>query len=199
MRYKLTRLSELFLSFIGRAEVFFENNPHFNSLCSHDRSILLHNTMKYVGGLGACFIIRQTGLLNDLTIFKSAEIIYGSGILANTMRVISQLNFDSTFFKLLLALVVFSTFNYTYYTNVAPINLKDTTTILHIQNMYAELAWRYLIYKYDDERAVVYFSNFIRCLFSFHDVVIEAFEMKHCKDMVKSVIEQTKKTIALTE
>ncbi|CAF1044367.1 unnamed protein product [Rotaria sp. Silwood1] len=199
MRYKLGRLNELFLSFIGRAQLFFQNNSHFNSLCSHDRSLLLNNTMKYVGGLGACFIIRQTGLLNDLTIFKSAEIIYSSGILANTSRVINQLNFDSTFFKLLLALIVFSTFNYTYYLNVAPINLMDIKKVLSIQNMYAELAWRYLIYKYDDKQAVVFFSSFIRSIFSLHDVVVEAFQMKHCKEMVKSVIEQTKKTIELTE
>ncbi|CAF3806459.1 unnamed protein product [Rotaria sp. Silwood1] len=197
MRYKLSRINELFLSFINRSQYFYENNTHFISLCSHDRYILIHNTMKYVGGLSACFITRHTGLLDNLAFYKSIEIIYGSNTLNNSYRIINQLNFDSTFFQLILALLMFSTFDYTYYKNNASLNLLDMKSILRIQNIYAELAWRYLICKYNYGQAVINFSNLIRCLFSLNDTIVEAIELEQCKDMGDLVVEQNKKTITL--
>ncbi|CAF1413561.1 unnamed protein product [Rotaria sordida] len=199
MRYRLTRVNELILSFINQSQYFYETNSYFISLCSHDRRILVHNTMKYVGSLGACFIIHHTGLLNNLAFYKSIEIIYGSSILTNSNRIICQFNFDDTFFKLVLPLLIFSTFDYTYYTNIVPINLMDIKTILHIQNIYTELAWRYLICRYNYRQAVINFSNLIRYIFSLNNTIVEAIELKQCKDMVDLVIEQTKKTTKLID
>lgn len=183
MRYKLSRINELFASMIDRSQRFFQMNSYFISLCSHDRSILLHNTMQYIGGLGICYTIRQTSLFNNISFCKSVEIIYGSNLITTSNRIINQLNFDSTFFKIILALLSFSTLNYTNYTDIVPVNLIDIKTILRIQNMYTELAWRYLVCKYNHKEAVVYFSDFIRCVCSFNDIFVEAYELQHCTDM----------------
>ncbi|CAF1327115.1 unnamed protein product [Rotaria magnacalcarata] len=198
-RYKRTSVSQLILSLIGRSQLFYENNTHFISLCSHDRSILVHSSMKYIGSLGACFIIRNNDLWNNLIFYKSAENFYRFNTLAGTVRILNQLDFDSTFLKLALAILVFSTFDYTYYNNLAPVELFDIKTILHIQNIYAELAWQYLTCKYNHKQAVVSISTFIRCLFFLNDAIIDAIEIKQYKDMIDSVIQQTKKTITLCE
>jgi hypothetical protein len=80
---------------------------------------LLHGKLKYVEGLGAYFI-----LLNKLT---------GN-----------QLDSDIVFVKLVLSILAVSTFDYTFYTNTASINLENIKAVLCIQDMYIELAWRYL-------------------------------------------------------
>ncbi|CAM4947978.1 unnamed protein product [Rotaria socialis] len=199
-RYKRTPVSQLILSLICRSQLFYENNTHFISVCSHDRSILVHNSMKYIGSLGACFIIlHNNDLLNNLIFYKSAENFYRFNTLASTVRILNQLDFDSTFLKLALAILVFSTFNYTYYNNLAPVELLDIKTILHIQNIYAELTWEYLTCKYNHKQAVMYISTFIRCLFFLNDAIIDAIEIKQYKDMIDSVIQQAKETIKLYE
>ena len=169
------------------------------SLCSNDRSILLRNTTKYIGYLGVCFIMRRTGLLNNLTFHKSAEIIYGFDTIENIYRTVNRLDFDCTIFKLTLALIVFSTFNYTYYHNISPVNLMDIQTILRIQNIYSDLTWRYLILTYDYERAVMYFSNLIKCLLSLNDVIVEATNFQQCNDMINSIVKQTEEQMIWTE
>jgi len=198
MRFKLTPVVELLTLITGVGQLIYEKNLEFISLCSHDRSILLHKTMKYVSGLGTCFIMRHTGLLDDPGLYKSAEVIYGSTTLAISYRVIDQLDFDGTFFKLVLALLSFSTFDYIYYTNKAPVNLLNIKAILAIQDMYTKLIWRYLLYKYDHERAVICFLKFLRCLFLVNNAIIEAIECRQYRDMIDTLIKQTEETFSLT-
>ena len=136
MCYKLSSVTKLCTLFQEQSQLFFEKNHHFMTLSTNDRSILLRNTTKYIEYLGVCFIIRHAGLLNNLTFYKSAEIFYGLDTIVKIYRTVNRLDFDCTIFKLALALIVFSTFNYTYYHNITPVNLIDIQTILHIQNIW---------------------------------------------------------------
>ena len=63
--------------------------------------------------------------------------------------------------------------------------------------MYTELAWRYLLYKYNHDQAVRCFSNLVRCLFTVYDGIIEVCKVKRFTDMIDSVIEQTEQTLTL--
>ncbi len=199
MRFKLASIAEFSTSVTGVGQLFYEKNVEFTSLCSHDRSILLHKTMKYVSGLGTCFIMRHTRLLDDPAFYKSAEFIYGSTTVANITRAIDQLNFDGTFFKLVLALLTFSTFDYINYTNKAPVNLINIKVVLCIQDMYTELAWRYLLYRYDHEQAVICFSNLIKCLFSLNNAIVGVSECKQYTDMIDSIVKKTEEIFTLIE
>jgi hypothetical protein len=137
---------------------------------------LLNNTIKHLGTINTCFIAYYAQLLNNSAFHRSAEILYGSTAIADSDHAIHQIDSDSTFVKLALTSIAFSTFGYTHYINIAPVNLMNVKAILHIQDIYIELAWRYLIYKYGDERAVLSFSNFIRCIFCLNSAVVKQTE-----------------------
>ncbi len=199
MRFKLESVNEFVASITVAGQRLYEKNVDCIALRSHDRSVLLHNSMKYVAGLGACFITRHTRLLENPALQKSMEVVYGSGTLVTSHRAIDQMDSDSTFFKLLLALLTFSTYGYTYYTNMTPDNVINIKAVLQIQDMYTELVWRYLIYKYDYERAVICLCKFIRCLFSLSESVVDAIECKQYTDMIDSIVKRTKETLTLTE
>jgi hypothetical protein len=199
MRFKLESVNEFVASITVAGQLLYEKNVDFISLRSHDRSVLLHNSMKYVAGLGACFITRHTRLLDDPVLYKSMEVLYGSGTLVAAQRAIDQLDFDSTFVKLVLALLSFSTFHYVYYTSNTPGNLENIKIVSRIHDMYAEIIWRYLVYKYDYERAVICLCNFIRCLFSLNESVIDAVEGKQYTDMINLIIKRTKEALTLID
>ena len=198
-RYKLASVTKFCTLVQEQPQLFFEKNYHFMSLCANDRSILLRNTKKYIGYLGLCFIMRRTGLLNNFVFRNSAEIIYGFDTIERIYRTVNRLDFDCPIFKLALALIVFSTFNYTYYHNISPVNLIDIQTILRIQNTYSDLTWRYLIHTYNYERAVMYFSNLIKCILSLNDIVVETTNLQQCNDMIDSIVKLTEEQMILTE
>ena len=198
IRFKLTAVDGFFTSLMCTGQLLYEKNADFNSLCSHDRLILLHNTMKYVGGLCSCHIARHLRFMDDPVMFESVETMYGSTSLAIGIRAVDQLDSDSIFIKLALALLTFSTFNYISYTNTPPENLMNTRAVLNIQDTYIELMWRYLIYKYDHQRAVICFSNFIRCIFLINSSIVELYDVQHYQNMMDSIVKQTEKTLTLT-
>jgi hypothetical protein len=69
--------------------------------------------------------------------------------------------------------------------------------ILEIQNLYIELAWRYLVYVYDDKQAIIYFSNLIRYLLMVINNIILIQDKKTFVDMINFVIEQTEQSFTV--
>ncbi|CAF5161884.1 unnamed protein product, partial [Rotaria sp. Silwood1] len=63
--------------------------------------------------------------------------------------------------------------------------------MLPFQDMYTDLAWRYLLYKYGHHEAVKRFSNLTRCLFAVTGAIAEAHESQKFTEMIDSIIEQT--------
>ncbi|CAF3150428.1 unnamed protein product, partial [Rotaria sp. Silwood2] len=114
-----------------------------------------------------------------------------------TKRVIDQLDPDNTFIKLVFAILTFSTINYTIYRKNVHNNLTNIKVTLPIQDMYTDLTWRYLLYKYGHHQAVIRFSNLLRCLFAVIAAVVEAHESEKFTEMIDSVIEQTEQTLCL--
>jgi hypothetical protein len=198
-RFKIASVGQLFTSLLGQGQLLYEKNADFISLCPHDRSLVLHKTMKYVAGLGSCLVERYTRVLDNPGFYESAETIYGLSTLASNNRAIGLLDCDDTFVKLVLAILIFSTFDYTCYTNNVPDNLNNTKAVIRIHDMYVDLTWRYTIYKHGHERAVICFSNLIRCLFSFNNFLVEAVENKQYTDIIDSLIQRTEETLTLTE
>ncbi len=123
IRYKIASINELCTSLISGAQLLFEKNLDFLSLSSQDRSLLLHGKLKYLGGLGTCFILRHVGLFDTAAFYQNAELIYGSTTLSAGKLASNQLDSDIVFIKMVLSILAVSTFDYTFYTNTAPINL----------------------------------------------------------------------------
>ncbi|CAF4755134.1 unnamed protein product [Rotaria sp. Silwood2] len=175
----------------------FEKNRNFLSLSSHGRTTLLRATVEYTSGIGSMFTLRQYKLFDYPPFYKSAEMIFQPSAAIFTKRVIDQLDPDNTFIKLVLAILAFSTINYTVYKKNVQINLTHIKAILPIQDMYTDLTWRYLLYKYGHHEAVIRFSNLLRCLFLVIWAIAEAHESQKFGEMIDCVIEQTEQTLCL--
>jgi hypothetical protein len=119
--------------------------------------------------------------------------------MSNAKHTGDQLDSDIIFVKLVLTIIVFSTFDYICYTDVPPVTFKDIKGVLRIQNMYVELTWRYLLYKYDHDRAVMCFSNLIRCLFTLNNAIVAAAEIQQYKDLISSLATKTREVLSLIE
>lgn len=194
MRYKSACVSQFVGSLIGGAQLLFEKNADFLSLSPHDRSLLLHGKLKYIGGLSLCLIVQSTGLFNDPAYCHTNEIVFGPATLTGEKRTGAQLDPDIVLVKLLLTMLLFSTMDYTIYAAAAPVNFDDVQAIVRIQDAYTELAWRYLIYKYDYVYAVRCFSKLLRCIFNANEATVEAAARDEYNQLVETTIRRVEKT-----
>ncbi|CAF1603905.1 unnamed protein product [Rotaria magnacalcarata] len=198
-RYKYGSLNALYSSLMTGSQLLFEKNADFIALSSHDRSHLIYGRLKYLGGIGACFILSHVKLFDNPAFYSASEAVYGSPAMEAGKATCNLIDSDVVFVKLGLSILAFSTFDYTFYTNTETSNLENITAVLRIQDMYIELAWRYLVYKYGHSRAVISFSNLIRCIFSGNKSTVEAIERKQYTDMVDAMIKQAKQTLSLND
>ncbi len=68
--------------------------------------------------------------------------------------------------------------------------IRDNEKYLRIQNMYAELIWKYLLYNYKFEQAVVRFSHIVQCLIVAVTIRTLLQTAKHHTDIVDLLIEK---------
>lgn len=191
LRYKLGPIGEFITSNMSRVQRIFEKNYDYLSLCSNDRSILLRNTVKHTGCIGGTFVLHQAHLLDDLFFYKSSEAIFGSHVMSTIKCITDTFDSDVIFIKLILTIIAFSTTCYTVYTHTPSMNLINLKTIIHIQDTYTELTWKYLIYKYNYEQAVKRFCNLLRCLFHINFTIVEVDRIQNYTRMIETVVEQT--------
>ena len=199
MRFKMTSVITLVNSFLLSSQALFEKNGNFRSLNFHDRSILLRGTMKHVSGLGAAFLLNHVKLFREPAFCQAAETTYGMEAFRYGVRASHLLDYDNTFVKLMLAALMFSTYEYTDYNNQPAMFLGDMKSVLGIQDTYVELTWRYLLYKYDLRRAVSCFSNLIRSLLLLNTAIISAVKVDTYNDTMNRLLKQTEEILVLTD
>ncbi len=197
LRFKCASVRDFFTVIKSKIQLGIEKNRDLLSLSSHDRTILLRATVQYTTGLGGMFTLRQHRLFDYESFYESAKTIFRPSSAIATRRVIDHFDLDDTFIKLMLAIVSVSTIKCTIYTKSAPTNFTDINTILSIQNTYVELIWRYALYRYGYYRAVIRFSNLIRCLLFIIDALFEANESQQFTAMIDTVIGQIEQNLCL--
>lgn len=195
-RYKPTVVAHFIESILSRAQSLYEKNQDFVGLCEDDRSILLRTTISHVAGLGVHIILRSSQLMQHPMFLTSLQTLFSPVSLTYALRVREQIDDDIVMMKLVLAILTFSTNNYTVYSNVALIHFRNIKEILRIQNSYIELLWRYLLHKYSYDECIKRFANLIRCLFSYQWALMEAIELERFNNMIDNVIEQTEQFLA---
>ncbi len=199
MQFKSAPMIDFIQRTLCESQLFYRNNQDFISLSVDDRSCLLHSTLKYVASLSSNFIIHTVGLMNYPAYYTAVEMISHPNVVYAAKRLANRLDFDMIIMKLFLAILSFSTINYTIYSNISPGNLSNIKDVLRIQNTYIELLWQYLLYKYDFKRTVKCFSELIRCFFAVHDAEVRMHEVQWLTNTIDSIVEETELALILDE
>ncbi|CAF1218385.1 unnamed protein product [Rotaria sordida] len=199
LRLKSASLIEFTRIALDGLRLLYEKNQDFVSLSVYDRSILLQSTLKHTGCLATNFLLYKVGAMDYPMYYDTIQKIANSSVVPIAKRLSTQLDFDMIIKKLLLAIVSFSTINLIGYTNISSINLSNIKQILHIQDIYIELLWRYLLYKYNFEQTVKYFSDILRCLFTANEIMFTIEEVQWYKDQTDSLVQQTEQTLILND
>ena len=198
-RHRNSSVKHLMTSIVHNIQHVFEKNRDFLSLSSISRTNLLRTTTQYNLSFGGVFMTGQHRLLDNELLCNSMELIFVPSSVASTKWIITQLDPDETFVKLVLAIVACSTTHSIVHVESRASNLIDTKTILSVENIYVELVWRYLLYRYNHREAVKRFSNIVRCLILLNNIVIDANQSRQFVELFDAVIEQIEHKLDLSD
>jgi len=193
-----TLSKEFFIKIYETTGKYIRSNGDFCKLSLDDRSAFLRNIAENVTCLGTVLSWNQSQIYNCKPFIDIYINFYGENLVTMIKRVLKYIDPDIVITKLALSLFAFSTNNSIFSLNmiIRPLN---TLAIFQIQNIYAEVIWKYLLHKYNYDQSIQRFINLIQCLLSATDTVyhIQNIE-KHVND-IESLIEETELTFILDD
>ena len=184
-------------------ESLISSIPDFQILTLNEQRSLLQRNLQGVSGFYSQLVFRETDLLKNPKCFQSYTIAYGSKTIKQLNHLVKRIDPDLTLFKLMLVMITFSS-------NCSILHVHEnmhndslifgTFRLLGSQNVYVELLWKYMIYRYG------YFDTILR----FHKLVKQILDMmKHSAtvytsneihhDLIDNFVEKTKEKLIICQ
>ena len=146
------------------------------------------------------FIIRETDALDHPAFLTGCNTIYGRKTMESFQKFTSQLEQNGTFVKLMLLILAFSTNSSVVgldcLTDIK--SISNSISIVHVQNIFLTMFWKYLVYQYGFVVAVRWFNSFVKFLLDVIQCMYEQANKQH-NDMVDTLIEETIRVLAIDD
>jgi hypothetical protein len=182
---------------------FIRSSPDFRILTFNEQTSLFDRNLHGVTGFYATLFFRYTNLLQNDRYMDAFINIYGPDIMLLAKKVNERLDPDATLIKLVLIIFAFSS-------DCLIINKHDnierdsllygTFRLLGSQNVYVELLWKYMIYRYGYNDSILRFSRLIQMfLLQLTNMAIVHENNEVHQKMVADVIEKTKQSLIIDD
>ncbi|CAF1251763.1 unnamed protein product [Rotaria sp. Silwood1] len=180
---------------------FISSSPDFQILTVDEQTSLVERNLHGIIGLSELLFFRNTGILHNPSCMEAFTMVYGSDMMLITKNLNERLEPDSTLVKLMLITLAFSS-------NCLILNINEkmkddrllygTFRLLGSQNVYAELFWKYMIYRCGYNESAIRFSRLIQiflCILANFSTVFTNNEA-HQK-MADDAIRETKQSLTI--
>ncbi|CAF1380860.1 unnamed protein product [Adineta steineri] len=157
--FDISQVLSLFASFYKSTESFISSSADFQILTLTEKHSLYQRNLHGVLNLCATFILSLSGMFNistnDDSILAS---IHGYDIYQQTKQISMRLEYDTAIIKLMLIALAFSSNCYMVDKHEHMHNdslLLGTFRLFGSQNMYIEILWKYMMYRYGYSEAAI--------------------------------------------
>jgi len=194
---------EIIIQMFTSIQSFISSSPHFRVLTINEQISLFERNLHGVIGFYSTLFFRNTGILQNVKCMEAFTNIYGPDMMLLAKKVNDRLDPDSTLIKLTLIVFAFSSncFIVNKQENMERDSLlSGTFRLLGSQNVYVELLWKYMIYRYGYNKAVIRFTQLMQiflCILK-NLAIIHENNQTH-QTLVDGIIEKTKQSLAINE
>jgi hypothetical protein len=122
------------------------------------------------------FVLRNSGCIDSSAFIQNYSSIYGKYAVSRIKHFTHRIDSDSTLVKLMMIILSFSsncsvlTFPETKFNDTL---LLGTFRLLGSQNVYVELLWKYMVYRYGDHQTIIRFAQLIKQVVDLIDHLIK--------------------------
>ncbi|CAF2566542.1 unnamed protein product [Rotaria sp. Silwood2] len=177
---------------------YLRSNRDLLILSSENRSEFLRGAAEHVHCLSSIFVLNQSQLYIHQPFLNACRRLYGEQSVGMAHHVMKHIDPDVVLVKLALSLFAFS-FSVLIFSPYVTMQQNNSSLIFHIQNTYAEVTWKYLIYKYGYYQAIIRFTNIIQCLLAATDTVSRSQNIEIHTNTMESLVEQTEISFILED
>jgi hypothetical protein len=182
---------------------FVSSIPDFQVFSINEQQSLLQRNLHGIASFYSNLVFRETGLFENSKSFQSYKTAYGSETIQQSNCLIKRLSLDTTLCKLMLIPIAFSSnsFIVDIHENMHNDNLIFATFRLYgSQNVYVELLWRYMLYRYGYRDSVLQFSKLVKYILDMIDLTATVYKShKIHHDFVVDVVEKTKEKLVISQ
>ena len=127
------------------------------------RALLSHNAFA-IGNINASFIVHETNALQNPAYKYSCNILFGDELVKAYIRDNERFLPNGNIYKLFIFVLIFSSnCSVVIYPNDEHIQtISSSMELIQIQNIYVTMLWKYLIYIYGHDGAVMCFTRIIK-------------------------------------
>jgi len=167
--FDTSEILNMFATFYTSTEAFIGSSADFQILTVNEKSSLYQRNIHGILNLCAIFLLRMAQVFDQPLKEHLITSVYGFEIFQQTKRIASQIDDDLIFIKLILLILAFSSNCYVVDRSTDDSTLNDsfingTFRLWGSQNVYIELFWKYLLYRYDYLNAAIRFARMIKNL-----------------------------------
>ncbi|UJR36656.1 hypothetical protein I4U23_029373 [Adineta vaga] len=186
---------------ISSVQMILKQSPYFHYLTFHSRQSLIYNNIYLTSCLNAVFVSREVDLWNNTDFGLSYNTLLGADYFTQFASVPKRLDNNSVLQKMMLFIMAFSS-NYSIVTFDNNENFHNKSNLIdlnHVQDIFVNLLWKYLIYQYGYMEAVHRYSSLIKSVL---DVLHELEELSNSAiylQMMNMLIKQTEQLLIFDE
>jgi hypothetical protein len=154
----------------------YRSIPDFQILTVTEQRALLQRNLSGTSCLNFMFVLRDSGCIDSSAFIQDYSSIYGKHAVSRIKHFTNQIDSDSTLIKLMMIILTFSSncsvldLPRTKYNDTL---LLGTFRLLGSQNVYVELLWKYMVYRYGDHQTVIRFAQLIKQVVDLIDHLIK--------------------------
>ncbi|CAF1118480.1 unnamed protein product [Rotaria sp. Silwood1] len=177
---------------------YFNSNNDLRRLSLDNCYTFLRNAAESINCLGTIFSWRRSQVYKCKHFVNACIDLYGQASVDMIEHILKYLDSDIVIIKLALSLFTFSN-NITIFSSITTINSINTLDILHIQNTYAEVTWKYILYKYGFYQSIQRFMNLIQCLLAATNALYKAHDIEKHENDIELLVENIELELLLDD
>ncbi|CAF0806346.1 unnamed protein product [Rotaria sp. Silwood1] len=181
--------------------LLINHSPHFRCLSSNaHRAVSLHNVF-FTGALDGYFVARETDLFTNLNYMIASGAIYGHDYVMKCAQNNERLEPNGDLIKIMLFVLIFSSnFSMVIFNDQEDFNtMSSSIELIHIQDIYVTVLWKYLIYLYGYKQAVVRFSRLLKTVLDMLSRVEELSKNVTLHKMINRIVTHTERALVIQE
>jgi hypothetical protein len=165
---KLRTKSENTMDFISQSFKYLlpllERSPDLHCLSTHAHRALVSRNVFFIGGMNGNFIAHETNAYSNPTLLTAVDLLYGRDFMIKCIQDTERYLSNGNLYKLMLFVLMFSSnCSIVVFNDEEDLKIMSTSIeLICMQNIYVTMLWKYLVYLYGYNGAVIHFSLLVK-------------------------------------
>ena len=179
-------------SLFSTLNTFIERCPLYNSLSPNIRKALIKRNLNTVGSFNGVYMAKEMNIFENEIYSHILDNIYGYGQSNLVIQATKRLEQNGTLIKIMLMILAFSS-----NTTVLGIDhfddiqlIVDPKILIDIEHIFVTMFWKYLIYQYGFNGAILKFLSLVQSILDLMQRVSKGSNISKHWNMVENIVQQ---------